>query len=183
MYKVSIDHTVTRWYSTGIMNEFYTQPRQELDLSTDEWTQRLAAAPLYAKTGLVRIREAVPGETLTTRLADGTEETVNTAGDNQVVVTNPGGEEYIIQAEKASKRYEATEEDGVFRAKGMVRAVDNPTGAPIEIMAPWGEPQYGNPDCKIAALYDPQQPDMVSTDRYIIGAEEFAATYGPVEQA
>ena len=89
--------------------------REHVDLSTDEYTVAFAAAPLYAKKALVKMRPARPGETIVTTLADGTEETTNTAGENQVVVTNPGGEEYIIDTDKAAKRYEETDEPGVFR--------------------------------------------------------------------
>ncbi|MBP9738996.1 hypothetical protein KBD20_04885 [Candidatus Saccharibacteria bacterium] len=154
----------------------------ELDLSTDEWTQLLAEAPVYAKKGLVQLRPATPGEKIITTLADGTVETENIAGENDVIVTNPGGEQYIIDAEKAGKRYEPTDEDGVYRAKGMARAIVNPTGQPIEITAPWGEKQFGNPDCLVATVFDPDQPDEIGSDRYIIGADEFAETYGLAEE-
>lgn len=164
------------------MNEQLPKPKQELDLSTDEWTERLGNAPVYAKKGIVQARRANPGERVTTTLADGTEETVNTAGEDEVVITNSSGEQYIIGTEKFGKRYEATEEEGVFRAKGMARAVQNPTGTDIQIMAPWGEPQYGGPDAIVATVYDPEQPDQVSSDRYIIGADEFKSTYAPYEE-
>lgn len=80
------------------MNEFEDKQEKapkELDLSTSEWTNRLANAEVYVKKAVVQAREAVPGETITTILADGTVETTNTAGENTVIITNPGGEEYI----------------------------------------------------------------------------------------
>jgi len=156
---------------------------QELDLSTDEITKLLAEAPVYKKTAQVRIRPATPGEQLETRLADGTLETVNTAKEGDMVITNPGGEEYFVSAQKVADRYEETDEPGVYQAKGMIKAIDNPTGSPIEIMAPWGEKQYGDERCKVATLYDPNQPDVIGTDRYIIGADEFQGTYAPAETA
>ena len=156
---------------------------QELDLSTDEMTQRFAEAPIFTKTAQVHIREATPGEQLTTTLADGTVETVNTAKEGDMVITNPGGEQYFVSAEKVAARYEPTDEEGVFKAKGMVRALQNPTGTPIEIMAPWGEPQYGDERAMLATLYDPAQPEVIGTDRYIIGYDEFQTTYAPVEEA
>jgi hypothetical protein len=160
------------------------QPKQklELDLSTDEWTERLGGAPVFAKKGKVQARQVAEREEVRTTLADGTEETVNVAEPGDVVVTNPGGEKYVLKPDNFGKRYEATEEEGVFRAKGMARAVANPTGADIEIMAPWGEPQYGGPDCMVATVFDPDQPDVIGGDRYIIGGEEFAATYAPFEE-
>ncbi|MFZ2544654.1 MAG: PGDYG domain-containing protein [Candidatus Saccharimonadales bacterium] len=154
---------------------------KELDLSTSEWTSRLANAEVYAKKAIVQAREAVPGETITTTLADGTVETTNTAGENTIIITNPGGEEYIIGAEKFAGRYESTGVDGEYRATGMARAVKNPTGGDIQVMAPWGELQFGGPDALIATVFDPLNPDEVSADRYIIGSEEFKDTYAPYE--
>ena len=164
------------------MTEYDTHTHQELDLSTQEWTDRLATAEIYAKKAEVGLRPATPGEAIITTLADGTVETSNTAGENDVIVTNPGGEEYIISAEKAAGRYEPTDVEGVFRAKGMARIVQNNTGSPVTIMAPWGEPQNGGPDCYFATVYDPENPDEVSSDRYIIGADEYAETYGPADE-
>ncbi len=160
------------------------QPKQtlELDLSTDEYTERLAAAPVYAKKGKVAARQVSEREEVRTTLADGTEETVNVAEPGDVVVTNPGGESYVLKMDNFAKRYQSTEEEGVFLAKGMARALPNPTGEPIEIVAPWGEKQFGNPDCMVATVFDPEQPDVIGSDRYIIGAEEFAATYAPAAE-
>lgn len=155
---------------------------KELDLSTEEWTERLGGAPVFAKKGKVQARVTVEREEVHTTLADGTEETVNVAEPGDVVVTNPGGEKYVLKPDNFDKRYEATEEEGVFRAKGMARAIQNPTGTDIEIMAPWGESQYGGPDCMIATVFDPDQPDLIGNDRYIIGAEEFQDTYAPAEE-
>lgn len=154
----------------------------ELDLTTQEVTDALAQAPVFAKKGVVQARPATPGERIVTVLADGTEETSNVAGENTVVITNPGGEQYIIGADKFNSRYSATEEDGVFRAKGMARALQNPTGGDIEIMAPWGEKQFGDAQSMIATVYDPDQPDVIGSDRYIIGGAEFQDTYAPVSE-
>lgn len=156
-----------------------SKQKLELDLSTDEWTERLAVAPVYVKKAKVQARQLAEREEVRTTLADGTEETVNVAEAGDVVVTNPSGEKYVLKPDNFAKRYEATEEDGVFRAKGMARAVDNPTGSEIEIMAPWGEKQFGGMDCLIATVFDPEQPDVIGADRYIIGRQEFEATYAP----
>lgn len=154
----------------------------ELDLSTPEWEATLAEAPVYAKKGMVEARILAEDEQLDTVLADGTVETSRIVPAGEVIVTNPGGEQYAIEREKFDKRYEVTSEDGIYRAKGMVRAVDNPTGEDIQVMAPWGELQFGGPDCKIASVFNPDNPDEVSSDRYIIGGQEFEDTYGPIEE-
>lgn len=149
-----------------------------VDLLAEEWAERLADAPIYKKSAVVHIRPAVLGELVVTTLADGSRETENTAGEDQVVVTNPGGEKQIVDLEKAVQRYDLTDTPGLFAAKGMVRAIDNPLGRPISIVAPWGGLQHGDAQCRIAAIYDPSTPETLSTDRYLIGKDEFAETYG-----
>lgn len=158
------------------------QVYEKLDLSTKEYERKLAEAPVYAKKAEVQAVAAHAGQEVRTTLANGTEETVNYAEEGDVIVTNPGGEQYILKSDNFSKRYEATDKDGVFRAKGMARAFQNDTGTPIEIMAPWGEPQYGDKNCMIATVFDPDKPTEVGPDRYIIGHDEFDQTYGPVEE-
>jgi hypothetical protein len=161
-----------------------TQPPQyeKVDLSTEEYTAKLAEAPVFAKKAEVSAVTATAGQEVRTVLANGSEETVNYAEEGDVIVTNPGGEQYILKPDNFAKRYEPTTEEGVFRAKGMARAFKNDTGAPVEIMAPWGEPQYGDENCMIATVFDPDNPNEIGADRYIIGADEFAETYGPIEE-
>ena len=162
----------------------------ELDLNSPEMTELfskaevyyLAEAGKYSKKGQVHIRPAIQGEQVTTVLEDRSIETTNTAKEGQFVVTNPGGEEYIIGADKLVQRYQPTEEEGVFKARGAVRAFRNQTGRPIQITAPWGEPQNGDESCMLATPYDPEKPDEIDSDRYIIGHEEFLETYSPLEE-
>ena len=45
-------------------------------------------------------------------------------------------------------------------------------------MAPWGAEQFGDSECLLATVYDPNNPDEIGKDRYIIGREEFLDTYG-----
>jgi hypothetical protein len=49
---------------------------------------------------MVEARVATEREEITTTLVDGTVETVNTAEESDVVVTNPGGEKYVLKPEK-----------------------------------------------------------------------------------
>jgi len=154
----------------------------EVDLSTEEYTKMLAEAPIFAKKGKVEARQAAEQEEVSTVLADGTVETVNVAEPGDIIVTNPGGEKYILKPDKFNKRYQATDVEGVYLAKGMARAINNPTGQPIQIMAPWGEVQNGGADCMVATVYDAAKPDEIGSDRYIIGGQEFADTYAPVDE-
>jgi len=157
-------------------------PKQEiLDLATEAMTQKFAEAPIYAKSGVVEARVAEAEEEVTTVLEDGTVETVNTAQAGDYIVTNPGGEKYVLTPQKFKRSYETTEDAGVFKAKGMARAFQNDTGMPATIVPSWGGTQEGGADCMFATVYDPANPDLIGADRYIIGREEFLATYVPVE--
>jgi PGDYG protein len=135
----------------------------------------LAVAPIYKKQGRVHARPAVAGEHITTTLATGVKETDNTASEGDYIVTNPSGEQYIISGQKFAARYEAGAEAGVYAAKGFCRAIVNPFGEQITILASWGSPQVGDADCLIA--------DVCAADGtgegepYLIDAASFAATY------
>jgi len=159
--------------SVGIL----ANPRQ-IDLSVDDYSQKLATAPIYRKKAVVSARAATPGEIVVTTLADGTQETTSrVAEEGDWVVRNPGGERYLVSAEKFASRFEATDQFGRFQATGRIRAIPNATGGPIVVKAPWDEYQFGDPNCVLAATIGAD--DKPSKDRYIIGRAEFTATYAP----
>lgn len=128
-------------------------------------------APTYQKKVTVSARPAQEGELLVTRLANGEEETKQTLKASQWVVTNPGGEEYAIDSEKFEQLYEPLAE-GRFRARGKIKALPNPWEEPIQILAPWGEIQFGASDCWVA-----KNGDSV----YLIGDSEFRSTYAMLD--
>jgi|GEM_PF-2688883 len=147
------------------------------DLQGENITEQFAKSPIYSKSALVRARIAEAGDVITTTLADGTVETTDTAKGGEIIVTNPGGEEYMTSFDNFNARYDATDQDDVYKDKGKIRAFKNPTGEAVTIMAPWGEEQHGDSDCIFATTFDPEHPDEISTDRYIIGKQEFLDTY------
>jgi hypothetical protein len=159
---------------------------QEVDRHDERIMDRLITAPVYKKHSEVRAQIADGGEVVETRLADGSVETRNVAKPGDAIVTNPGGERYIIRAEKFGKRYkpkigdDCQLVDGVFTAIGFHRVIDNPFGSPITMLASWGEMQYGQVDCKLADAYEPATKAL-DGDPYIIGRKEFAQTYKPAE--
>lgn len=132
----------------------------------------LSEAPVYQKCVTVQARPSVFGEHLETILADGTVETVRELGIGQMVVTNPGGEQYAVPVDTFHERYMWN--GTAYQSTGRIRAVRNPWCRPIVVDAPWGELQFGGEDCWVAATLD--GGDM-SPDRYLIGAGEFADTY------
>ncbi|MDB5178046.1 MAG: hypothetical protein JWO61_429 [Candidatus Saccharibacteria bacterium] len=164
------------------LNEAHENGAEFLDLTSDDFTQAFAEAPVYRKSTIVKARSAEAGEVVVTVTPDGVEEGRNTAGEGDHVVTGANGADFILPAEKFNKLYEATEDEGTFQAKGTARIIDNPTGKKIGILAPWGEMQYGDAEAKLAVQYDPANPDVVGTDRYVLDSNEFAV-YKEVEQA
>lgn len=161
------------------MHEQLSQPL-EINRHSPEIMTALAVAPVYKKQGEVKAVIAQGGEKIATVLGDGTEETTNTANPGEVIITNPGGEQYIIKPDKFGKKYEPKAgEEGVYVAKGHCKAIDNPFGTSITMKASWGEMQNGQADCKIADTYDPET-DELGGEPYIIGRSEFEHTYKPV---
>lgn len=149
---------------------------EKIDRKSPKIMEALASATVFKKQGRVRAHRAEAGEKITTTLASGSKETVNTANEGDWIVTNPSGEQYIISREKFESRYEPTDEDGIYGAKGHCRAIVNPFGKPIEIMASWGEPQTGNERCMIADTCDENGENM-GGEPYLIDADAFAETY------
>lgn len=161
------------------MDKTKTVEPQRVSLTEDEaFSDKFEAAPLWRKKAVVSARQTADVESLKTVLADGTVETSRDAVPaGHWIITNPGGEEYAITPEKFEKLYEGTDKEGRFRAKGVIRAYQNPTGHPVTIIAPWGEVQYGDENCWLAAGTDDSMNP--TDDRYIIGGQEFKDTYGP----
>jgi len=147
-----------------------------IDRKAPEIISAITIAPVYKKQGIVNARPAVVGEGITTTLESGAKETENTAQEGDWIMTNPSGEQYIISEKKFFGRYEETSEDGVYKAKGSCRAIVNPFGKPIEIMASWGSPQTGGADCMIADTCD-EDGSNLGGEPYLIDADAFAETY------
>ncbi|TWD83044.1 hypothetical protein FB561_4197 [Kribbella amoyensis] len=149
-----------------------------VDLTSSEYAGRFASsqARTYRKTTKVKAWQLTQDTPLATVLADGTRETDRMAPAEHWVVENPGGEQYAVEPEKFEALYDATSEPGVFQAKGRIRAIENPTGGPVWINAPWGEPQYGSADCRFAcSVLADGSLDLAKP--YIIGRAELKQTY------
>ena len=110
-----------------------------IDLSSPEYTAMLSAAPLYEKCVYVKARRAEAGEVIVTIVKsknEQLEETRNVAGDGDYIVTNPGGEEYIVSLKKFADSYKA-HPDGRYQSIGIVRAFQIHEN--VEFTAPWGD--------------------------------------------
>lgn len=146
-----------------------------VDINAPEITMALDKAPIYKKCSRVKARPAIEGETIVTKLSSGVIETTKVAKFGEWVVTNPSGEEYLVSEEKFFSRYDPADKKGVYEAKGYCRVIGNPFGVPIEIMAPWGELQVGEVDCKIVGVCDAK--GNTKKDSYLIDGKAFAETY------
>jgi hypothetical protein len=122
----------------------------------------------YSKFAKVKARPAQPNETIDTITSDG-KETTNTANQGDYVVTNPGGEEYIISKDKLDKRY-IDLGNGIYQAKGSAVAVEY-SGPEIQFMASWGELMALKPGDMIVSPL----PDL--NEVYRIARKEFYETY------
>ncbi len=155
----------------------------EIDLNSPEFTAILLEAPLYVRKTPVQARRVNERELIRTILQDGTLETERYAEPGDMVVTNPGGEEYVIKHDHFPDQYTETDVPGYYRSTDGIRAILNPTGTPISIVAPWGSPQSGDSDCIVGMTVSLANPDQPTDVRYIIGADEFAETYELAVQA
>lgn len=159
-----------------------TEHFKKVDRHAPEIVDALANGPVYKKIGEVRATVAAGGEIVVTKLNDGFTETQNKAKPGDMIITNPGGERYILDASKFQKRYEQKLDEhgnavsGLYTARGFCVAIDNPFNAPITMIASWGEYQNGESDAKIADSFDPVS-GRSENEPYIIGKNEFSQTY------
>ena len=91
------------------------------------------------KTALVKARRGVLGEVIKTDI-DKTENTVKPdpkTGNLSWVITNPGGEEYIVEDSVFTNIYEAVEgEEGRYRKKAI--QLLTPCTGTVEFVPSWG---------------------------------------------
>jgi hypothetical protein len=149
-----------------------------LDVHSDAVTQVFKDnGKVFRKNALVTAEQVEVETEIVTIVGDGFVETTNTAQPGSFIVTNPSGERYILKEDNFRARYQKTDTAGVYRARGFILAIDNPTAKDIEILAPWGEPQFGDARCLLAVTLDGPDDEAVGKDRYIIERDAFEQTY------
>ena len=151
-------------HEAGVMSDTYRR--------IDPASVDFSAARHARKTGWVAARPAKEGERIATRMKDGHVETTNVATALDMVVTNPGGERYLLRAQKFAELYAATGTAGMFQPRGAPVPVV-PVTENVEFIAPWGQLMRikagGVLACKGPGDVEGIQPD------------EFAGTYEWVE--
>ena len=128
----------------------------------------------YKKIVSIWARPAVVGEFIETFTKDG-KETQNTAKEGDILVKNPGGEQYLIKTEQLNRRYISEGvEDGAwtkYRSIGECIGIVHQSDE-FSFIASWGESMVVKPN------------DMIVTNDgkeiYRIARAEFEETYAPV---
>ncbi len=98
-----------------------------------------------AKFARIQARQGTLGEEIITKMANGLEETRNTVKEDEKtgepgwIVTNPDGEEYIVEDSAFKKKYEIDPENpSQYKPKGGP-VLSSKINEHIEFDAPWGE--------------------------------------------
>jgi hypothetical protein len=144
------------------MADFKTiNPATDIDWNLASWAQ---------KTAQVMAERVDAGTVVQTIMADGHVETSKTAGkDGGYKITNPNGEQYLIDPAKFESRYDSAG-DNVYRPKyDPIRVVQ--TNENVSFNAPWGEKMF----IKAGGVLVKGSGD---NDIYGIQKEEFENTYG-----
>ncbi len=140
---------------------------------------------LYKKFARVQARPGIVGEKIATILRDGHAEVdplhPEVVGEGEWVITNPGGEQYKVSAEKFKARYDVENgpgADGKYAPKGKP-IVAMQIHEDIAIMVPWGENRSLIPQ-KLRAGSFLNITDIDSI--YGIGEQEFYDTYAKCDE-
>jgi len=134
----------------------------------------LAAAPRFRKVAKVHAVPAPIGFEVIT-MVGGREETRHLAATGDWLLTNPGGESYLVPDEKFRLRYRADAEPDIYVSQALIVAVPNPFGCPVELGRAPGRVYHGQADCWFAQGIDSE--GKISSTPYIIEAGAFGATY------
>lgn len=145
------------------------------DVHTQKFTDLFNTAPIYTKSAIVQATLVTELQQVQTIVSEGFLETEATAAIGQYIVTNPDGERYLLSSDTFFARYEHLG-GNLYKAIGSIKAFRNPFAGDVEILAPWGEPQFGKADCYFAVALD-ENDEMITADRYLIEGTAFQRTY------
>lgn len=163
------------WYQAGKLMDFGDDEKvycKEVDLNSSKFDEVFEDAPSYVKNAEVNARQIKPGEEQTVRTELDATESDAKVGD--WIVTNPGGESYVVKNDVFQNAYQPTSEDGVFVSVGVpVKAVK--INENIVFMAPWGSEEGVKAGGFIVERSD-------NGERYGIEREAFLDTYEEVEE-
>lgn len=139
-----------------------------IDPSKDvDWTEFFLAQ----KIAKVKAEKVPAGTVVETIMSDGHVETKKTAGPNGgYKVTNPTGEQYLVDTEKFESIYDKTGHDGIYQPKPDPRKMVT-VDKNISFKAPWGEEMKIKKDGVLV--------HQGIKDVYGIQPDEYRKTYAP----
>jgi len=133
-----------------------------------DWTEFTEAQ----KTAKVTAEKVPEGTVVETIMADGHVETKKTAGEGGGYrITNPTGEQYLVDTEKFEKLYDATDKEGIYAPKFSPKKVVD-IDQNVAFKAPWGEEMRIRKDGVLV--------HQGVGDIYGIQPDEYKETYSPV---
>lgn len=165
------------------VTETVPSPYEYVALERSRYTDALMnRGELLVKKGdkLVPARPATEGEIVQCVLQSGHKETSYVAKATDMVVTQPRGEITVHDPKSFAAGFEATDQEGMYRATGVSRIIKNDTGYSIATMTPWGSIQTGGPDCNIVMRMHNGDIKTPTVDTYLLGNEEKKEYYKPL---
>ncbi len=118
----------------------------------------------------LKYRICATQEQIATITRDGLE-TVNTANPGDYIVTNPGGEQYVITPDRVTELYHVDHVNGVLNVLSKPRTCIQNTSASdtVKFIAPWGGEMVLKPNDYLVSIE--------GTEVYRVAEEEFKQTY------
>lgn len=115
-------------------------------------------------------------------------ETTRRLKPGEWIVTNPklyetdADNNYAMSDEQFQKTYHSTDKPGTYISTGkLVRMFQNDTGKSVEFNGPWGGIESGDEECYFATPYNPDDPEVITSKRYAISANDVKLTYKKIE--
>lgn len=152
-------------------------PARAGDIQDALITKALKKSVVYRKNVVLTAVQVTEPTLVVTYLSSGEYETEKVAKVGDFIVTNPGGEQYVLPEVKFLAWYVNVGKNR-WQAKGRILVTRNPWNERIKVDAPWGDGgvMYGDKDCFIATALEPGSTEPTDY-RYIIEAGAFYDTY------
>lgn len=113
-------------------------------------------------------------------VVDGSIEAENETSPTDWVITNPGGEQYVVPDERFRNLYESIGNDRYIAATKRL-LIHNPTGYPVAVQTPWDKNSLMFGDRHSLFVADCIEDGKIrrpGSERYIIARSEATITYG-----
>lgn len=162
----------------------------EVELDTSWLKNRFQKAPTY-RGKLVSIREAMPGEVLTIDHLDGhgpIRRTVPSDRSKRYVITTLDGHQSLFEDYRGmgnlAKRYAPAGQPGLFRERGLYKALPNPTGKSVVMYGDRTRDQHGDVNSVFSLeldsggqLHDPYLSQFTSRERFLARFEPVSSRH------